>query len=104
VAMLIADKNDRMVLAVLETGQKQPKVIAGYDVRDIRKFHWVNNTRLVYDLSNRKLAQGENFYAPGLYAVNKDGTGRLQLVSHTRSVQLLNKTEALLPWNTFFLM
>ena len=102
-AMLMADKNDRMVLAVLELGQKQAKVIAGYEVRDIRQFHWVNNSRLVYDLSNRKLAQGENFFGPGLYAVNKDGSGRLQLVSHTRSLQLLNKTDALLPWNTFFL-
>lgn len=102
-AMLMSDKHERVVLAVLEIGQNQPKVIAGYQVRDVRSFHWVNNQRLVYDLNNRKLAQGENFYGPGLYAINKDGSARLHLVSHTFSLQMLNKTEALLPWNTFYL-
>ncbi|MBI3283568.1 MAG: S9 family peptidase [Burkholderiales bacterium] len=102
-AMLMSGHDDRVVLAVLEIGQLQPKVIANYGIRDIRNFHWVNNERLVYDLSNRKLAQGETFYGPGLYAVNKDGTKRLSFVNHSTAYSQRHLTERLLPWNTFFL-
>lgn len=103
IAMLMTNKEDRIVLGVLEIGQLQPRIIAAYDIRDITNFHWVNSERLVYSLKNTKLAQGETFYGPGLYAVNKDGTKRLHLVSHTESTIRVKKADELLPWNTFFL-
>ena len=40
---------------------------------------WVNNERLVFTSADKTLAQGEIDFAPGLYAVNRDGTRYRQL-------------------------
>ncbi|MES2068872.1 MAG: prolyl oligopeptidase family serine peptidase [Pseudomonadota bacterium] len=102
-AMLMADAEDRLVLAVMPVGGLQPRIVAKIPELDITDFHWVNNERLVYELGNR---QGSKvvYFGPGLYAVNKDGSKRLMLVSRAIDTPTqVSKSLTALPWNTFYL-
>ena len=79
-AMLITTKVGRVQMATMSMSDRTIKLIAGFSDADIRRFHWVNEDRLVFDVADRSLAVGENRYAQGLYAVNRDGTDFKQLV------------------------
>lgn len=90
-------KNRRDFLAVIDLGTRQGAAIAEYTDVDIGNFQWVNNDRLVYDLRDSTEASGDREDAPGLFAVNRDGTNRIQLAD--RGVQ----RRAPQPWNTLLL-
>lgn len=96
-AIRIGLKGQRDVLAVVELDSRAAKVVAGYADADIGNFQWVNENRLVYDLRDATEAPGDQDQGPGLYAVDKDGSRRVQLADrngYRRSPQ---------PWNTFLL-
>lgn len=102
IAMIMKGANDRMVLAVLEIGQLRPEIIANYEDKDVHSFHWINNDRLVYDLTDLQYKEVQRIFRPGLYAVNKDRSKRVRLVTH----QFTNpgtKVVGELPWYTDFL-
>ncbi len=75
--------------------------LEGYDVGDIR---WVNDNRLVYNVVDRNVAPGDVRFAPGLYAVDRDGKHARQLVEHaevfTTGSQIKRRVE---PWNTYLM-
>jgi acetyl esterase/lipase len=58
----------------MELQTKKLKVVGGFSNADIDYFYWVNDDRLVFTTHDRGLADGENEYFPGLYAVNRDGS------------------------------
>jgi len=61
----------------------------------------VNDERLVYNLTDLRIAQGEVKEAPGLFAVNRDGSGFRQLVEKQGSWwKRGGEEELLLPGNT----
>ena len=52
-AIQAAGKGDRMWLAVLDLQTMQtPKFIAGFSDADIASHHWINEERLVFDVSD----------------------------------------------------
>jgi Tol biopolymer transport system component len=72
--ILTTNKNGRVQLVVVELQPKKLKVVGGFSNADIDHFYWVNDERLVFTTNDRSLADGENEYFPGLYAVNRDGS------------------------------
>ena len=97
----------RDYLVVVDLDTRNAQLVAGYADADIRAFQWVNDERLVFDVTDRLAAPGERRYAAGLYGVNRDGRNMVQLVE--RRGDLFNKQtgsnieKRILPWHTFML-
>jgi dipeptidyl aminopeptidase/acylaminoacyl peptidase len=96
----------RDVLMVIDLQAKTAKVVAGYGKVDIRRFQWVNDERLAYDVTDKRIAVGKEFRAAGLYAVNRDGSNPRQLAS--RQGDVASETNSRIktriqPWHTFML-
>lgn len=105
IAATVGTDTGRMQLAVIELGEKLAvKVIAGSSDADISDFHWVNDERLVYTLSDNTRATA--YRVPtGLFAVNRDGSGYRELIERrTRFERVVNTTieRRVLPWNFAF--
>ncbi|MET3134290.1 dipeptidyl aminopeptidase/acylaminoacyl peptidase [Oxalobacteraceae bacterium GrIS 1.11] len=106
IAMRIGGEGIRDRLAVIELSTRSAKILANFSDADIGQFHWVNNERLVFDLTDKHVGQGDVRYGSGLYAVNRDGTRFIQLAD--RSADFLRESPGfsahqLLPWNTFLM-
>ena len=102
-ALRIANKESRAVLAVLDLDTMKPTPVASFSDGDIGRFHWVNDERLVFDLAEFNVAIADMRGAPGLYAVNRDGSRFRQLVESQRHFLKDPTEEDLLPWNTLLL-
>ncbi|KQQ87589.1 dipeptidyl aminopeptidase [Massilia sp. Leaf139] len=92
----------RDYLVVIDLQQKSAKLVAGYKDADVRHFDWVNNGRLVYDLTDRQIAVGGDNLAAGLFAVDRDG-GNLRQLAHRQGVSVTsgsNIDRKILPWHT----
>jgi acetyl esterase/lipase len=63
-----------------------PKTVAGIDDSDVRGLHWVNDERLVFSTTDTTRAGGDQRKAPGLYAVNRDGSDFRQLIHRVSNV------------------
>ena len=94
-------------LMVVDLQDNSVKTVAAFSDSDVRRFQWVNDERLVFDVSDRNVAPGDTYFAAGLFAVNRDGEGFLQLAARrvgrgvVKSSTLAQKR--MLPWNTFML-
>jgi dipeptidyl aminopeptidase/acylaminoacyl peptidase len=98
-------QRDRLGVIDVATNTMSAVSFGNGDVGNIR---WVNDTRLVFDTVDRRSAQGDLEYAPGLYAIDRDGKNFVQLVDRAGEggqVQTgsLIKSNKQLPWNTFLL-
>src|SRR3954470_10651799 len=102
------DKDQRDRLAVVTLSDNKVLAVGNFSDADIGDFEWVNDDRLVFTATDRSVGQGDLRYAPGLYAINRDGTKFRQLVSRsgkpfiTVSQGGIGNRE-LLPWNTYLL-
>lgn len=106
VALREGETGTRDRLAVIDVATNTMKSIAAFSNGDVGRFQWVNNKRLVFDTHDGKLAQGDLEYAPGLYAVDADGTHFVQLVDRAGEGGRIQtgsmiKTSKQLPWHTF---
>jgi dipeptidyl aminopeptidase/acylaminoacyl peptidase len=94
----------RDYLVVIDLQQKGVKLVAGYKDADIRRFDWVNNGRLVFDLTDHQVAQGGQDAAAGLYVVDRDG-GNLRQLAKRRNDPVISTASyidrKILPWHTF---
>jgi dienelactone hydrolase len=80
-AIQSASRNDRMVLAVLDLQtMAAPKVIAGFSNADIADHRWVNEDRLVFEVSDSPDGTTK-VDAEGLWAVDRDGSNFRQLIN-----------------------
>lgn len=71
----------RRGLAVLDLeGQTPGRIVAGFADRDVGAFQWVGNEMLVYNLFDRERGSSDQRDGPGLFAVQRDGSGFRQLV------------------------
>jgi dipeptidyl aminopeptidase/acylaminoacyl peptidase len=100
------DKRDR--LAVITLADSKVQVVGNFNDADIGEFDWVNEERLVFTATDRSVGQGDMRYAPGLYAINRDGSKFRQLVSRSGKPFITSSTGSLgardlLPWNTYLL-
>jgi len=105
-AAIYAAPGRRASLLVIDVQQKTSKQVAGYSDGDIRRFDWVNNNRLVFDLTDNQIAPGEATMGAGLFAVDRDG-GNLRQLARRRGTPVpatgSRKDRQLLPWHTLML-
>jgi dipeptidyl aminopeptidase/acylaminoacyl peptidase len=100
VAFRLGGKDQRDSLAVLDLSTLKMRKLTASDETDVSSFQWVNDERLVFTLRENHLAAGDTFLAPGLFAVNADGSGLRQLVLRGGNRKADQRE---LPWNTFLL-
>lgn len=80
-AVQIAAKNDRMALAIIDLQtMAAPKLVAGFNDADIAGQNWVNEDRLVFQITNSPDGS-TRAGAPGLWAVDRDGGNSRQLIN-----------------------
>jgi len=103
VAVRAAAPGQRDRLAVLDTATLKLQVVAAFKDADVRRFSWVNERRLVYDLADHQSADADLAFAPGLFAVNADGSGYRSLVHREYVAERFDRHLRELPWNTFLL-
>ncbi|SFU97696.1 alpha/beta hydrolase family protein [Pseudoduganella namucuonensis] len=105
-AMRARGQLGRDALLVVTLADKSAKMVAQFSNIDIDDFEWVNDNRLVYDTRDSRSAPGDWTHAPGLFAVNRDGGGFLQLVDRGYDRPAETGTHirtAMMPWNTYLL-
>ena len=102
IGALVSAGAGRVQLAVLDLTTMTPKIVAGFSDADIGQFHWVNDKRLVFDVTDRETAQGDMVAGPGLYAVDRDGQNYRALVQRSTSRVQEHTVREALPWDTFF--
>jgi len=107
-AVKVGAKDQRDRLAVVELGPNTVKVVGNFSDADIGRFQWINDQRLAFSAADRTLAQGDQRYAPGLYAINRDGTDFRQLATRSGKPFVTSglssvATRELLPWHTYML-
>lgn len=93
----------RDMLAVVDLGSMAIKIVANFGDTDVGPFAWVNNDRLLFTSADKQLGQGDVDFAPGLYAVDRDGSRFRQLAERRDHFVRAANTRALLPWHTFML-
>lgn len=93
-AAAVGNPQGRLQLVVLDLTQlKAFKTVASFTDADVRNYHWVNASRLVYSVAD--LHSNDRAIAPGLWAVNRDGSEERQLIN---AGPLETVTERKLPW------
>ncbi|WP_332853993.1 alpha/beta hydrolase family protein [Duganella sp. S19_KUP01_CR8] len=107
-AVKVGSKDKRDRLAVVELGVNTVKVVGNFSDADIGKFQWINDDRLAFTAADHTLAQGDQRYAPGLYAINRDGSAFRQLAMRNGQPFISSgsgsmQSRELLPWHTFML-
>lgn len=85
VAMLISSKGTRLQLAVLDLETLKPLAVAGDAERDVARFDWVNDQRLVYSYRVKLTGPRLTDEGPGLFAVNTKGEEHRVLMGTVRS-------------------
>ncbi len=88
-------------LAVVDLGTMAVKVVANFNDADVGTFNWVNGQRLVFTSTDRQVAQGDIDFAPGLYAVDRDGSGFRQLAERRGYFIKAANSREMQPWNTY---
>ncbi|HEX8786016.1 MAG TPA: prolyl oligopeptidase family serine peptidase [Telluria sp.] len=99
-----ANRHDFLV--VIELATNKPTIVASFDDSDIAEFQWVNDERLLFNVTEKNAGQGNILHAPGLFAVDRDGKNFVQLADlyhgqMTRS-EMLGQIP-MQPWNTFMM-
>ncbi|MEW6024704.1 MAG: alpha/beta fold hydrolase [Pseudomonadota bacterium] len=96
----------RDALVVIDLKEKSAKLVAGYGNVDILDFEWVNDGRLVFNVTDRQVAPGGQYLAAGLYAVDKDGGQLRQLAARRGDAQDTTSSRIgrrILPWHTYMM-
>jgi dipeptidyl aminopeptidase/acylaminoacyl peptidase len=100
VAFLVGAKDARARLAVLDLSTLKSTVIASFDEAAVRHFRWVNDKRMVLNLSVDLTGPGRTDRGSGLFAVDADGTNFRQLVETQRSfIERPTEGRQPVPWN-----
>ncbi|KQV90768.1 dipeptidyl aminopeptidase [Massilia sp. Root351] len=102
-AARLGGKGQRDRLAVLDLKDNSAKVVAQFSNADISSITWVNDERIAFDSTDRTLAPGDEKSGPGLYAVNRDGSGYKQLVNRNIAYDHPSPAAKLVPSNVVLL-
>lgn len=74
-AVTVATKSGRTVLAVIALGTTTPPVVVASDPEaDVRSFDWVNDERLIYNVIDLQSPGHDQSFGPGLFSVRRDGS------------------------------
>ena len=96
----------RAYLIVIDLKENTAKAVAGYGNVDILDFDWVNDNRLVFNVTDNQVGPGGEYLAAGLYAVDRDGGKLRQLASRRGEAEETTGSHIasrMLPWHTFML-
>ena len=104
-AVRLGAPGKRDSLAIVDLSNNSAKVIASYNDADVGNIRWINNERLVFTTQEKNVGLGNKRYAPGLYAINRDGQKFVELADRTGwgSGYGSRATRKLLPWHTYLL-
>jgi dipeptidyl aminopeptidase/acylaminoacyl peptidase len=100
-AKIASKDNGRDMLAVVDLANNKAQAVAGFTAADVGHVQWVNDNRLLFDLRDKSAGQADLRYAPGLFAVNKDGTQFRQLAERTNAFIRDGMAQKMLPWHTY---
>ncbi|KQQ47774.1 dipeptidyl aminopeptidase [Duganella sp. Leaf126] len=90
-------------LAVVDLADMQAQMVAQFADTDIGEARWVNNDRLVFSTVDKSLGRRDVRFAPGIFAVNRNGKQFRQLaMRNNQFVRDGNATE-MLPWHTYMM-
>jgi dipeptidyl aminopeptidase/acylaminoacyl peptidase len=95
----------RDFLAVIDLADNSVKVVASYDDADVGEFRWISKERLVFSTREKGVGEGNKRYAPGLYAVNRDGEKFVELADRVGGNRTIASRAGrkILPWHTYLL-
>jgi len=98
----------RDALAIVDLQSKALNIVAGYGNADVLAFEWVNDERLLFNVSDKQIGADGAYLVNGLYAVDRDGSDLRQLAAQGGSsgapaVGSRLRTQATLPWHTSML-
>lgn len=77
--MLVADENERLMLAVMDIATRKLNIIVRKPSTDVAYFYWINSQRLGFGLLDLKEGANTSTNNFGIFAVNKDGSNQRQL-------------------------
>jgi acetyl esterase/lipase len=103
VAARVGGNGARERLGVYEIATGKAQAVAQFNDADVNRFQWISDDRLLFDAADRDLGQGQIRSAPGLYAVNRDGTKFKRLAERRGSFIRNAGSEVLLPWHTYMM-
>jgi dipeptidyl aminopeptidase/acylaminoacyl peptidase len=102
-AVRTSKPDGRDMLAVVNLETMALRTVGNFADWDIGDFAWVNNERLMFNTTDSRVGQGDIEFAPGLYAINRDGSDFRQLVErHDHLVRDAGR-RVMLPWYTYML-
>ena len=91
-------------LAVVDLTTTEAAMVAQFRDTDIGQARWVNNDRLLFSTVDRTQGRRDVRFAPGVFAVNRDGKQFRQLAK--RNEQFIRSgvdRDDMLPWHTYML-
>ncbi|WP_431102538.1 alpha/beta hydrolase family protein [Roseateles noduli] len=91
----------RVGLYVFELGAKiEARRVVQFSNDDVGDFYWVNDDKLVFSATDRRIASGTHYQASGLFSVAADGSGIRQLVQREHETEGERKAfGGALTWN-----
>ena len=104
-AVIIGSPGKRTQLAVIDLDDTKIHRTASFGELDVRSARWVNDERLIFDTADRTVAQRDVEYAPGLYAINYDGSKFKQLArkDYESVREASHIASRMLPWHTYLM-
>jgi dipeptidyl aminopeptidase/acylaminoacyl peptidase len=106
-AVKFSIKGGRTGLYVLDLSTEKLTPVASFDDADITQVSWVNNKRLAFNITDSAVAQRDVEYAPGLFAVNSDGSEMRQLadvgLARKSTGSHFQEEKNRLPWHTYMM-
>ncbi|XLZ69342.1 alpha/beta fold hydrolase [Massilia sp. SR12] len=104
IAAKVGAKGKRNVLAVVELATRKTQVVAHFSDTDIDSVQWVSDQRLLFNTGDSSIPAGDKVFAPGLYAVDRDGANFRQLASRfTNGLKKSSAQRDMLPAHTAML-
>ncbi|GGC83200.1 peptidase [Undibacterium terreum] len=100
VAILVSGSDERVMLAVIDVTTNAHKILEHFSSLDIANVHWVNNKRVVFQVTDKTIGQGETRTGPGLFAIDIDGSNHRELIERFYTSE--RKISRQLPPNHFF--
>ena len=105
-AVKFSAKGRRVGLFVMDLDTEKTTPVAEFQDLDVGRVQWVNDNRLMFNVTNKQVGQRDVDHYPGLFAVDRDGTHMRQLADLALAEQRLGtriRDDVRLPYNTLML-
>ncbi|WP_256078005.1 S9 family peptidase [Massilia sp. YIM B04103] len=96
-----ADRREGLV--VVDLSQISVQLVARFADADVDHVQWVNEDRLLFDTIDKRIGVGDRRFAPGMFAVDRDGKNFRQLVNRNANFIQPSGAARLLPWHTYMM-